>query len=101
MASIASRKPFKPSVNTGNQDILDPSVGEICQYLQPEIGTFVLGNVEPQHIFSSLKVNPKNGVYCFTHYLAILMDIVVNGIKPDNRVNRLQETDLPSFYRHQ
>ena len=92
------REAFK-AINTGDQDIFHTPVRKICQNLKPKIGPFMLGNVQAEHFLPAFDVYAQNCLYSLSHNFAVFADLVMNGIKPNNRINRCQRPGLPFFHR--
>lgn len=76
------------SIDTGNQNVFDAPVVEVREHTEPVVSTFLVREVEAEQFFLALDVQTKERVDCFADVAAILFDFVVNGVEPDNGVNR-------------
>ncbi len=75
------------------------SIRKIGQHLKPEIGAFMLGDIQTKNLFPAFEVDAEDCIHCLTSDLAIFPNLVVDGIEPDNRINRCQRPGLPLFDR--
>ncbi len=85
------------AINARNKDILYTTVVQVFQHAKPVVGTFRLWQVKAQQLFFPLNVEAENGVHRFSDKAPVLFDFIVNGIKPDNRVDRFLLPLTPSL----
>jgi len=45
---------------TGNQDVVQTPVVQICEHTQPEVGSFTFGDIGTQHLFAALRVDAQD-----------------------------------------
>jgi hypothetical protein len=85
MLAIASAKPFlwivfDPLVNTSNQNVLQASVLEIGEHLQPEAGPFTFRNVHTDQIFAAFPVKSQNIVDSTGYDFTFVFDLVMHAV---------------------
>ena len=89
-------KALKP-IDGCNQNILDATVVQIGQHLQPEVRAFIFGEVKAQYLFLSIESDTQDRIDGFGNIPPILLDLVVDRIEPDKRLDGLQGTLPPLF----
>src|SRR5690554_3014846 len=90
------REAFK-AVDTGNQDVLDAAVMQIGEDAEPVMGAFLIGQVKTEQLLLALDIQAENGVNGLADIAAMLFDLVVNGIEPDNRIDGIQIALTPGL----
>lgn len=70
------------SIDRCDQDVLDSSVVQIGQNLQPEIGSLAFGEIQAHYLFFTVQSNTEDGVNGFGYIHAVLFDFVIDRIEP-------------------
>ncbi|PSA70277.1 hypothetical protein BT091_01905, partial [Corynebacterium diphtheriae] len=69
VASPASGRPLK-LVTADNEDVFDPTVGQVGAYLRPKGRAFFLGNLQAHNVFDSFDVH----IGALVDYVATITD---------------------------
>ena len=85
------------AINIGNQDVFDTTVLQVGEHAEPVMSAFGVRQVEPDQLFFSFDVQGQNCVNRFADVAAIFAYFVVNGIEPDDRVDRVQIALSPAL----
>lgn len=85
------------TIDAGNQDIFDTPILQMGQHVQPVLGAFIVGQVNTQQLLFAFQNDAQNRVDGFHGKANIVFDLVVNGVQPDNRIDRFQIAFLPGF----
>lgn len=47
------------AVNAGNEDIVQATILQFCQHIQPELRPFIFGQPHPQQLFLAFDINAQ------------------------------------------
>ena len=82
-------------INTGNENIFNPTVLKLCQHRKPEFGTFCFGKPKTQKFLMAFSVHAKSNIYGFTNNPFILMNLNHKAIEIQDGEKPVQRAILP------
>lgn len=68
------------TVHTGNQDVLKATVFHLCKHAQPELCTFIFGQLHAQQLFPAFSVDPQRQENSFVDYATIPTNFYDNKV---------------------
>ena len=87
------------TVYTGDKDVLNPTVFKVGKNTEPEVSTLALRDIHAQQFLSSLGSKCQDIIDGAGHGPVLLVHyLVMDGIKPDNRIHRVKGAVLPALY---
>lgn len=89
------------AIDTGNQDVFDAAVLQVGEHAEPVVSAFGVRQVQPDQLLFAFDVQGQNGINRFADVAAILAYFIVNGIEPDDRINRVQIALPPALQLRQ
>lgn len=73
-------------VTADNEDVFDPTVGQVGAYLRPKGRAFFLGNPQAQNVFDSVDINTDGHIGTLVDYAATITDFDTQRVKEDHGV---------------
>lgn len=89
-------KAGKP-VNTEEQDVLYPTVFQIIEHLELELGGPVCTGRDAQDVLISIQGDTRDNIGGPAQNTAILPDFIMDAVYKDERVDRIKGAGLPLF----
>ena len=85
------------AIHAGDDDVGHAPVLELCDYLQPELGPFGLGDPWPQEFLLASHVDAQRQIHRFGTHHARVTGFDVDAVQINDRVQRIQWTRLPGL----
>ena len=83
------------AIDTGNQDVLDTTIEQIGEYVEPVAGAFRFRDIQAQQLFLACDVQAEDGIDRLADEAPVFLDLVVDGIQPDDGIDGLELPLLP------
>lgn len=88
-------------VDASDEDVVYAAILEVRQDLKPELGSLVFAHVEAEEVFVAFLIQPDDAVDGLGDHAALVAYLVVDGIEPHERIDRLQRTRTPLLQQRQ
>ena len=83
------------AIDTGDQDIPHTAILELCEYVQPELGAFILGQPQSQQFLVAFHVDAQGQINGLVDDLPVLPDFDDDAVQIHDGVNGIQGSRLP------
>jgi hypothetical protein len=86
------------SVNTSDKDVSYAAILQFRHYLEPELGSFRLGDPQPQHFFVALHRDPNRQIDRFVLDVPVISHFELDRVQIHDRVNLVELPVLPRLH---
>ena len=76
-------------IHTGNKEIFDPTVLQLSEHREPELGSLGLGDPHAQQFLLPFQVDRQHQVKRFIEHTLVLAYLDYQTVDVDNRINGL------------
>src|SRR5215216_39102 len=85
-------------IHTGDEDVLDASVLQVSQHLQPGLRPLVVCDPQAEHLLAPARVDADYQVDGLVLDVRGLSDLHHQGVEIDDRIDRIQGAALPGLH---
>ena len=85
------------AVHADNEDVVHSTVLEFRDHLEPELGTFGLGDPKTEQFLLSTQIDPQGQIYGFDPHGLAVPHFDVDAIQIDDGVQGFQRARLPGL----
>ena len=86
------------AINNGDQGVGDAPVTQLVRHAHPELRALGLLDPDPKDFLATIGSDPVGQVHYLAAYRSLIAHLGPNGVKKDERVQRLRRPTLPTTH---